>query len=49
MEKEFEKIIGEDVTKYGEFVSSFDAWLSFEQQKNRAKHLENTTKNSKTE
>ena len=49
MEDKFEKIIGEDVTKYGEFISSFDAWLSFEQQKSRAKHLENATKINQTE
>ncbi len=49
MKDKYENIIGEDTTKYGEFISSFDAWLSFEQQKSRAEYLENNTKNSKTE
>lgn len=39
----------EDTTKYGEFISSFDAWLTFEGQKERANHLENNTKKSQNE
>ena len=31
----------EDVTKYGEFVSSYFAWLSLEKQKSKAKEMEN--------
>ena len=31
----------EDTTKYGEFVSSFFEWMTPEEQKRRAKHLEN--------
>ena len=31
----------EDVTKYGEFVSSYFAWLSLEKQKSKAKKMEN--------
>ena len=34
----------EDVTKYGEFVSSYFAWLSLEEQKNRVNKMENMTK-----
>lgn len=34
----------EDVTKYGEFVSSYFAWLTLEQQKNKASKMENMTK-----
>ncbi len=30
----------EDVTKYGEFVSSYFAWLSLERQKSKAKEME---------
>jgi hypothetical protein len=30
----------EDVTKYGEFVSSYFAWLSLEKQKSKAKEME---------
>ncbi len=37
----------EDVTKYGEFVSSYFAWLTLEHQKKQAKDMENmTNKNS---
>ena len=31
----------EDVTKYGEFVSSYFAWLTLEKQKEKAKKMEN--------
>lgn len=34
----------EDVTKYGEFVSSYFAWLTLGRQKVRAEQLENMTK-----
>ena len=34
----------EDVTKYGEFVSSYFAWLPPERQKKRAKEIDNMTK-----
>ena len=30
----------EDATEYGEFIASFDAWLTPEEQKRRARHLE---------
>ncbi len=33
----------EDVTKYGEFVSSYFAWISPERQKKRANEMENIT------
>lgn len=33
----------EDVTKYGEFVSSYFAWLTLEHQKNKAKKMEKMT------
>lgn len=35
---------GEDVTKYGEFVSSYFAWLTLEHQKQNAKKMEDMTK-----
>ena len=38
MDNKFLNIQDEDTTKYGEFIASFDAWLSFEQQKKRAEH-----------
>lgn len=34
----------EDSTKYGEFVSSYFAWLTLEKQKKNAEKLENMTK-----
>ena len=34
----------ENVTKYGEFVSSYFAWLTPERQKKRAEDLENAGK-----
>ncbi len=34
----------EDVTKYGEFVSSYFAWLTLEQQKKQAEKMEDMTK-----
>lgn len=35
---------GEDVTKYGEFVSSYFAWLTLEHQKENANKMEDMTK-----
>lgn len=37
----------EDTTKYGEFVSSYFAWLTLDKQKNNAKKMENMTKKKK--
>lgn len=34
----------EDVTKYGEFVSSYFAWLTLSKQKERAEDMDNMTK-----
>lgn len=34
----------ENTTKYGEFVSSYFAWMSLEEQKNRVDKMENMTK-----
>ena len=34
----------EDSTNYGEFISSYFAWLTLEKQKNEAEKLENITK-----
>lgn len=33
----------EDVTKYGEFVSSYFAWLTLEKQKEKAEQMKNMT------
>ena len=34
----------EDATKYGEFVSSYFAWVSLPEQKKKVEQLENITK-----
>ena len=52
-EKEFEQKIkeiygaevGEDVTKYGEFISSYFAWIPLEKQKEEVEELQEITKN----
>lgn len=36
--------VGEDSTKYGEFISSYFAWISLPQQKERAEELQEITK-----
>ena len=44
--------IGEDATEYGEFISTYFAWIPPEKQKERAKELHsmtNSDKNSKKE
>ncbi|OPZ91094.1 MAG: hypothetical protein BWY74_02079 [Firmicutes bacterium ADurb.Bin419] len=33
----------EDVTMYGEFISSFDQWMTPDRQKNRARYLAEVT------
>lgn len=37
--------VGEDATKYGEFMSSYFSWVSLSKQKDRAEELEDITKN----
>ena len=39
--------IGEDATKYGEFISSYFDWNTLEGQKEKAKKLEKITKKGK--
>ena len=39
-----DKEIGEDATKYGEFVSSYFAWMSLSEQKDKVEKLQNVTK-----
>lgn len=38
---------GEDVTKYGEFISSYFAWIPLEKQKQKVDELEKATKKKK--
>ena len=42
LEEQYE--VGEDSTKYGEFISSYFAWISLPNQKERAEELNNMTK-----
>ena len=42
LEEKYE--VGEDSTKYGEFISSYFAWISLPNQKERAEELHNMTK-----
>lgn len=39
----------EDVTEYGEFISTFDSWLTLEEQKRNADYLANIDKEYKKE
>ena len=39
--------VGEDATKYGEFISTYFAWVSLPEQKEKVKKLENITKKDK--
>lgn len=36
--------VGEDATKYGEFVSSYFAWIPLPEQKEKAEEMEKMTK-----
>lgn len=42
--RETSEEVGEDATKYGEFVSSYFAWISLPDQKEKVEELENITK-----
>lgn len=42
--RESSEEVGEDATKYGEFISSYFAWVSLPQQKENVEKLENITK-----
>ena len=42
LEEKYE--VGEDSTKYGEFISSYFAWVSLPNQKERTEELDNMTK-----
>lgn len=39
--------VGEDATRYGEFISPYFAWVSLPQQKENVERLEKITKNNK--
>ncbi len=41
--------VGEDSTKYGEFISTYFAWIPLPEQKENAERLQNITKKDKKE
>lgn len=45
VKEEFVIEVGEDATKYGEFVCSYFAWISLPEQKEKAEELQDITKN----
>lgn len=47
VKEEIGREVGEDTTKYGEFVSSYFAWISLPDQKEKAEELEEMTKKKK--
>ena len=47
--KKYNEEIGEDTTKYAEFISSYFGWISLESQKENVKKLENITKKKEKE
>lgn len=44
LNEKFDVEAGEDSTKYGEFISSFFAWIPLSEQKEKAERLQNITK-----
>lgn len=46
-EEENEHGVGEDTSKYGEFIPTRFAWISLKDQKENAKRLQNITKKNK--
>lgn len=41
--------VGEDATQYGEFVTSYFAWVPLPEQKEKAKKMAQMTEGTKTE
>lgn len=41
--------VGEDSTKYGEFISSYFAWVSLPEQKEKVEKLQKITKKKENE
>ena len=41
--------VGEDATKYGEFISTYFAWVSLPEQKKTVEKLQKITKNKEKE
>ena len=47
--RESSEELGEDSTKYGEFISTYFAWISLPDQKEKVEELENVTKKKEKE
>ena len=47
--RESSEEVGEDTTKYGEFISSYFAWVSLPDQKEKVEELENENKKKEKE
>lgn len=47
--RESSEEVGEDSTKYGEFISTYFAWISLPDQKEKVEELENVTKKKEKE
>lgn len=47
IKEEQENEVGEDTTKYGEFISTYFAWIPLPEQKEKVEKLENITKTQK--
>ena len=41
--------VGEDSTKYGEFITTYLPWITLPEQKEKAKRLQNITRKDKKE
>mgnify|MGYP005808899099 FL=1 len=49
IKEEFGAEVGEDATQYGEFISSYFAWVPLEKQKEKVERLQKITKKKKTD
>lgn len=47
IKEEFGAEVGEDATQYGEFISSYFAWVPLEKQKEKVERLQKITKKKK--
>lgn len=47
--EEFGVEVGEDNTKYGEFISSYFAWISLPEQKEKVEEMQKMTKKKENE
>lgn len=48
-QKQTQPEVGEDTTKYGEFISTYFAWIPLTKQKEKAEEMAKMTKTTKEE